>query len=197
MKTKLTKQTVISLIGAIIYSFSVLKNLTALGSGDIFSIFRLVSCILFAVSFYLIFYILHTGGKFKAHIPTIFSLASAAEICSLVTLSNSFANAKLAFFVKVAVVIISLLILLASVLKKYDLALKLLFAKIVAGSALYIIIFYHNDSNTEPYLHLILTLLFIVTSASLVVGQILEALPFIYLIKNEKAEQENDIVDLE
>lgn len=197
MKLKLTKQTIISLICAIIYTLSVLNNLKVLTSGNVFSFFRLISCILFAVSFYLIFYILHTSEKLKSGIPIIFSLASVAEICSLITLSNSFTNVKLAFFVKLAVVIVTLLILLAAVLKKYDLAVKLFVLKIIAGSAYYIIIFYHNDTQSSPNLHLILMLSFALTSVILVISQILETLPFIYILKNEKSEQDDGMVDLE
>lgn len=194
MKNKLTKKTVISLICAVIFSFSVFDSLEALTSGNIFSFLFFIYYLLFTISFYLIFYILHTGESFKSHIPIIFSLAGVAEICSFTTRlqSDVFANMKLAFFIKLAVAIVTLFILLAAVLKKYDLAVKLFVLKIIAGSAFYIIIFYHDYPQSEMYLRLIFIISFALTSVILVVAQILEALPFIYLIKNEKAEQSNN-----
>ena len=194
MKNKLTKKTVISLICAVFFSFSLFKSLGALISGNISSFLYFIYYLLFTASFYLIFYILHTGERFKSYIPIIFSLAAIAEICSFAARlqSDVFANAKLAVFSKLATVIVTLLILLAAVLKKYDLAVKLFVLKIIASSAFYIIIFYHDYPQSEMYLRLIFIISFALTSVSLVVAQIIEALPFIYLLKNEKAEQSNN-----
>lgn len=194
MKNNLTKQAKIVLIIAVLYTFPVFSSLKKLISGNLLNFFGFASSLLLTASFYLIFYVLRNGKKFKASVPLIFVIASVAEICGFISLLSKLTDIKLAFFAKMAVVIVTLLILLAAVLKKYDWALKLYFVKVILASVFYI---YYVNIVAREYGSYSFNVVSFVASLMLFVFQIIEALPFIYLLKNEKQEQDKDIVDLE
>lgn len=193
MKNKLTKQAKTVLIIAVFYTLPLFSSFKNLISGNSHNFFSFISSLLLTASFYLIFYVLRNGKKFKVSIPIIFVIASVAEICGLISLLSKLTDIKLAFFAKMAVVIVTLLILLAAVLKKYDWALKLYCVKVILATAFYI---YYVSVVAREYGSYTFNVVSFVASLMLFVSQIIEALPFIYVLNNEKSEQDSNTVDL-